>query len=286
MTEQEQTQPQTPTPEQEVGEFISRMTEGLEEKPTANTESQSQPATPEMEDQGSKSNASEGAPDKGSQSPEEVVKDGKTQSETAPAPKEDKQTVDVEEHFDKSSKAFAQLRIENKQKDADFLRLAKLAGFDAKTPEEARAQLDIHMTKYEAKKQNVDPLVLQQLQQREAQIAEQEKLQLRQEARTGFDKLKTQFNLDETKLVAFAQQLQTAGINPFEQRVNLEHEYKLRNYDTLLAAAREAGRQEEIARRTKAQTSATVPSGKVGGTQDTGESIDSVEKLRAFLESK
>ena len=40
MTEQEQTQPQTPTPEQEVGEFISRMTEGLEEKPTANTESQ------------------------------------------------------------------------------------------------------------------------------------------------------------------------------------------------------------------------------------------------------
>ena len=34
-----------------------------------------------MEDQGSKSNASEGAPDKGSQSPEEVVKDDKTQSE-------------------------------------------------------------------------------------------------------------------------------------------------------------------------------------------------------------
>ena len=114
------------------------------------------------------------------------------------------------------------------------------------------------------KNKNVDPLVLQQLQQREAQIAEQEKLQLRQEARTGFDKLKAQFNLDETKLVVFAQQLQTAGINPFEQRVNLEHEYKLRNYDTLLAAAREAGRQEEIARRTKAQTSATVPSGKVG----------------------
>lgn len=284
MDKQEQTQPQTPTLEQEVGEFISRMTEGLEEIPTSNTESQPQPATPEMEDQGSK-NDSEGAPNKGSQSPEEVVKDDKTQSETAPAPKEDKQTVDVEKHFDKSSKAFAQLRIENKQKDAEFLRLAKLAGFDVKTPEEARAQLNLHMTKYEAKKQNVDPLVLQQLQQREAQIAEQERLQIRQEARAGFDKLKTQFNLGETELIAFAQQLQAAGINPFEQRVNLEQEYKLRNFDALIAAAREAGRQEEIARRTKAQTSATVPSGKVGGTQDTGESIDSVEKLRAFLES-
>lgn len=285
MTEQVQ-QTQAPTPEQEVGEFISRMTQGLEEIPATNTESQAQPTTPEMVKSENVIKASEGAPDKGTQSPENVTKEDKPQSVDASTPKEGTQPVDVEEHFDKSSKAFAQLRIDNKQKDADFMRLAKLAGFDANTPEEARAQLDIHMTKFEAKKQNVDPLVLQQLQQREAQIAEQEKLQLKQEARTGFDKLRTQFSLDDNKLVAFAQQLQNAGINPFEQKVNLEQEYKLRNYDALIATAREAGRQEEITRRTKAQTSATTPSSKVGGTQDTGESLDSVEKLRVFLESK
>lgn len=289
MTErQEQTTAPTPEQkEQDIGDFISRMTAGLEEIPTpANTDSQEQPAIPPaVDDQGSK-NASEGAPNTGSQSPDAEAKADKPESEKAPAPKEVKQDVDVEEHFDKSSKAFAEMRIQNKQKDSFILDLAKAAGFDVKDTQEAMDKLKVNLTNLEAKKKNVDPLVLQQLQQREAQIAENEKQQLRQEARTGFDRLKTQFNLDDTKLLAFAQQLQTAGINPFEQRINLEHEYKIRNYDTLIASAKEAGRQEEIARRTKAQTNASTPSGKVGGTQDPGESIDSVEKLRAFLESK
>lgn len=284
--QQAQVQNQGPTPEQAEADFFARFTAGLDEDPTADTASQEPSATPLIktgDDQDSK-DASEGAPNKGSQSPDAESKEDKTQSEKAPAPKEN---INVEEHFDKSSKAFAEQRIQIKQRDGFIMDLAKAAGFDVKDSTEAMEKLRINLTNIEAKKKNVDPLVLQQLQQREAAIAEQEKQQLRQEAHTGFDKLRTQFNLDNNKLLAFAQQLQTAGINPFEQRVNLEQQYKLLNYDTLLAEAREAGRQEEIARRTKAQTSSTTPSGKVGGTQpDTGESLDTVEKLRAFLQIK
>lgn len=289
MTEQEKEKLQTPeqteqTSDQDLGDFISRMTEGLEEIPMANTVSQEQPASSQkVNDQGSLKDASEGAPSKGSQSPDTEIKGEKPQSENASVPKENKQTVDVEEHFDKSGKAFAEMRIQNKQKESFILELAKAAGFEVRDAQDAMDKLKINLTNIEAKKKNVDPLVLQQLQQREAQLAEQEKLQLRQEAHAGFDKLKAQFNLDDNKLVAFAQQLQAAGINPFEQKVNIEHEYKLRNFDALITQAKEAGRQEEIARRTKVQTSATIPSGKVGSTQDTGESIDSVDKLKTFL---
>ncbi len=268
----------------DVDAFMEKFTQGLTEDST-DSDIDTQTPSNQNEDKGDENSttATEGAPGNEPETPKDETPPQSGTSDEAEGAQDSKQKVNVEEHFNKSNQAFAEKRTKQKAQTDLIMRLAQQAGFNAKTPEEAMELIGSNLTSYEAKKKQLDPAVLQELQQREAALVEKERHQLKIEARAGFDNLRTRFNLDENKVLDFAQKLQANGINPFEQRVDLEQQYKLMEFDTLIAAAKEAGRQEEIARRNKVKQSATTPNSKVGGTEDTGGSINTTEELKAFL---
>lgn len=193
----------------------------------------------------------------------------------------------VENVFTKSDKAFAELRTTNKAQGDFLLRMAKLAKLDVKTPAEALEALTAHVSSIEAKHGNLTYEEVERIRQADKEAIDRKAL-LQAEAHAGFDKIKQAHNLSDEDVLSFAGELKAKGINPFEVPVDLVAQYRGMHYEQLMAQAKEEGRQEEIARRTKAQTQSTAPITRQGGTNnnDTGESLNSVDSLSAFLNSK
>ena len=164
--------------------------------------------------------------------------------------------------------------------------MARLAKLEAKTPAEAIAALTKQVEKLEASHGNLTYDEVERIRQQDRDLAEQ-KARLKQQATAGFDELKRLHKLSDQDILSFAGELKAKGINPFEIPVDIVAQYRGMRYDQLIAEAKEAGRQEELARRAKAQTQATIPVTKQGGTDnEPGESLNSVDRLSAFLNSK
>ena len=265
---------------QELDAFVEAFTAGLEPEVTDQP-----PATPpengNTDDQGSTNDAekTEGTPDA-----DEEAKNQQTSSskESDPKTEEDKKQ-DVEEVFTKSDKAFAELRIANKTQGDLLLRMTRLAKIDAKTPAQAIEMLSKHLDQIEANNGNLTYAEVEKIRQQDKDQAEL-KAQLNQQAHAGFEELKKLHTLSDNDMLSFANELKAKGINPFETPIDIVSMYRGMHYDQFIAQAKEAGRQEELARRAKAQTQASTPITRQGGN-DTGESIKSTDSLRAFLES-
>ena len=177
----------------------------------------------------------------------------------APAPAVPDKAPNFEETFDKSSKAFAELRVENKRLNDLLLRYGAYAKVETKDPKAIENMLGTLLTAEEAKTKNIDPLVLRTLQEQEAKLAAYEAEEIRKEANQSFIELQKQFSLDTKDLTSFAKQLSAEGINPFANRgVNLSQHYLALNYQKLIDRAKEAGRAEE-AERQKRVASSTTP---------------------------
>ena len=104
----------------------------------------------------------------------------------------------------------------------------------------------------------------------------------------GFQKVKNEYNLSNEDLNNFAEQLAAKNINPFSgDRVDLLKEYRMLNFDKLLAQAKEAGRQEEIARSLKAKQNSTTPLKTTGNDTPLGETpaVNTVKDLDNLLNS-
>lgn len=274
------------TQDQELSTFVNVFTEGLGLDDIDPEHVGQQPATsPNADDQGSTVTAT--STDDNSGTPESNT-DTKNQPSASknPNPGSQEDRPNVEEVFTKSDRAFAELRTTNKAYGDGFMRLARLAKMDAKNPAEAFEMLCKHMDQLEANNGNLTYADLARIQQEEKDLAAKE-AQLQQQAHEGFEQLRRTFNLSNQDVLSFAEELKSKGINPFAQPVDLIAHYYSAHFNDLIEKAKEAGRQEEIARRTRAQTQATVPLSKNGGVQqDTGESINSTDALRAFLEQR
>ena len=281
------------TKDQELDSFVEAFTAGLEpdvstlessEQPSATP---SEPAAsaeePAKGDQDSNKSSVDGTSD-APKSDEEAKNQQKDESDKGS--KSDEPKENVEDVFTKSDRAFAELRTTNKAQGEFLLRMARLAKLEAKTPAEAIAALTKQVEKLEASHGNLTYDEVERIRQQDRDLAEQ-KAQLRQQATAGFDELKRLHKLSDQDLLSFAGELKAKGINPFEIPVDIVAQYRGMRYDQLIAEAKEAGRQEELARRAKAQTQATIPVTKQGGTDnEPGESLNSVDRLSAFLNSK
>lgn len=281
------------TRDQELDSFVEAFTAGLEpdvstlessEQPSATP---SEPAAsaeePAKGDQDS-NNTPEGGTSDTPNPDEEAKNQQKDESDKGSKSDEPKETV--EDVFTKSDRAFAELRTTNKAQGEFLLRMARLAKLEAKTPAEALAALTKQVEQLEANHGNLTYSEVERIRQQDRDLAEQ-KAQLKQQATAGFDELKRLHKLSDQDLLSFAGELKAKGINPFEIPVDIVAQYRGMRYDQLIAEAKEAGRQEELARRAKAQTQATVPVTKQGGTDnEPGESLNSVDRLSAFLNSK
>lgn len=230
--------------------------------------------------------ALEGAPTEGTQ----AVTSEPSSAAPAPASAQPQQTekpVNLEETFDKSSKAFAEQRLKLKQQNDLMMRFAQTAGIQVTSPEEAFTKLSGIVTQQEAKSKNLDPLVLKTLQEQEAKLAAYEQEEIKKEANTSFLELQKQFKLDNKDLDTFARQLSKEGINPFTQRgINLSQHYLALNYQKLIDRAREQGRAEE-AERQKRIAQSTSPGQQLGQSpnqqqtepQSTGDAFNDFAKL-------
>ena len=223
----------------------------------------------------------------------ENVEESKPQEETASTKDLSENDIDdIEDRMfrgnTKQNKAFAELRMQNKAQAEFIMRLARSAGLNPKDVKEAQEFLSEGATRVEAKKRNIDPETLRQLEEERTELEEDRNQANRQAAMLGFQKVKNEYNLTNEDLNNFAEQLAAKNINPFSgDRVDLLKEYRMLNFDKLLAQAKEAGRQEEIARSLKAKQNSTTPLKTTGNDTPLGETpaVNTVKDLDNLLNS-
>jgi hypothetical protein len=138
----------------------------------------------------------------------------------------------------------------------------------------------------QAKKDNVPVEVLQRLDQLEQLETTFQRQQLQTQAALGFENVKKQFGLDDTKVIEFAKTLLADNINPYEQAIDLVAEYRNRNWEALIKEAEEKGRLAEVQRATKAATHGTEPGAQTGGTPGEPSKINTVADLDKFFQEK
>ena len=182
----------------------------------------------------------------------------------------------------RANAAFAQMRSENTALKKLVNDIAGVLGIDANTPQaQMQAAVQDAIIKAQAKQQNIDPAVLQRLSQLENYKEETEKQALTSKALMGFQTVKNQFKLSDADLDKFADQLMESGVNPFTKEVDLVSEYKLRNFDALIAAAEQRGIAKEATRQTNVAAHSTQPGTNTGAGADSGnpDAIKSVSQL-------
>ena len=182
----------------------------------------------------------------------------------------------------KSAQAFAAMRVELARKDKMLEGVASVLGIDLKS-KDSMDQLQTKLNEALAKKQGVSPEIMDKLNKFE-QMEEQRNIeQVRNNAFMGFQKVKTQFGLDDAKLQEFANQLVAEGKNPFTTPLDLVTEYKLKNFEALLEQAKAQGAQEEIARAAKAGANASTP-GTNQGAQDNSNDVQQISTVKQLNE--
>ena len=182
----------------------------------------------------------------------------------------------------KSAQAFAAMRVELAAKNKMLEGVASVLGIDLKS-KDSMDQLQTKLNEALAKKQGITPEILDKLNRFE-QMEEQRNIeQIRNNAFMGFQKVKTKYGLSNEQLQEFANQLVADGKNPFITQLDLESEYKLKNFDKIMEEAKARGAQEEIARAAKAGANASTP-GNNQGVQTNNNDAKQITTIKGLTE--
>lgn len=182
------------------------------------------------------------------------------------------------------NKAFAEMRIANTKYLGLFTRLGNAIGIQgAQEPEQIVEAIAAKIRELEAKQVNVPPEFLERVERGEQAMQELRQNQLREQAALGFQKVKTEFKLNDEELVAFANQLNDAQINPFTMEVNLMDEYRRLNFDTIVQKRIEEALAKEAARQDKVDGHSSTPPATKGAGGGTETKINTVAGMKNFL---
>lgn len=184
---------------------------------------------------------------------------------------------------DKTARAFAAMRVQNTKYEKALEAVAKTMGLDPKNMDAVLQKISETNTQKEAEQAKVPVEFLQRVQNLEAQTEQYRMQEIQRNAYAGFQQLKDQYHLDDQALVNFATTLASSGMNPMTTPVDVVREYKLRNFDTLLAQAKEQGRQEEVARSSKGTAQGATVLDKTGIPPVNPEKITTTQQLTEFL---
>ena len=186
----------------------------------------------------------------------------------------------------KANQAFAQMRSENSSLKRLIGDIASVLGIDANIPQDQmHAAVQNAVIQAQAKQQNVDPALLQEISQLKQFKQQAEQQSFTTKALIGFQTVKNQFNLTDTEIDAFADALMKDGVNPFTNEVNLVSEYKLRNFDKLIAAAEKRGAAQEATRQQNVAAHSTSPNKNTGkGADSEPEKITSMQELTNWFD--
>lgn len=229
------------------------------------------------------------------QSTDDTVAQGTESTETGTQTQQDSQDqTDNQQQADddtqkdnrvKANAAFAQMRSENTALKKLVGDIAGVLGINPNTPQaQMQSAVQEAILKAQAKQQNLDPAVLQRLQQLEQYKEANERQSLTNKAYMGFQTVKNQFNLSDKELDSFAEQLMQAGVNPFTTDVDLVSEYKLRNFDRLITAAEQRGAAKEVERQQNVAQHSSQPNKTTGaGSNSEPDKITSTTELTSWF---
>lgn len=186
--------------------------------------------------------------------------------------------------------AYAQLRNENSAYKNAMAALLEKAGLNAaeySSPQQLLEMLQTAEIEEQAEEYKIPPEILHKMNRMEQFLQEQQRVQLHETANAGFQTVQQKYGLNDAQLIAFANQLQADGINPYETMVDLDREFVYRNFDALLAQERSKFTQAAAQQQTHsyAQKHSTTPS-RVVGTNSSflgGDKINTMAQLNKLL---
>lgn len=185
----------------------------------------------------------------------------------------------------KQAKAWAEMRVQNKNYEKILKGVAGVLGVDGTNPDTMLQALNDKVNEAQAKAQGVPKELLERLNQLEERDKMFEQEEIKRNAYLGFQNLKNDFGLDDKALSSFADELIQEGLNPFEQHVDIETAFIKTHYKDLITQAEERGIKREQERAAKANTQGSTPNNKNG--QDPGgvQKINNIADLNKWYDS-
>lgn len=185
----------------------------------------------------------------------------------------------------KQNQAFARMRTENAEMRKTLNMMAEILGVDARLPtNEMSAILQKQARSALAKKNNIDPQILERLDHLEAINAEYTQMQLQQKATTAFQNIQNNYGATDADLTAFVDDLMREGFDLSDPKADLEVEFIRRNFAAIQKRAIDQAVAAEQERATKAG-GASRPA-KKQGQEDNSEhgDITTLDALNKFFE--
>lgn len=196
--------------------------------------------------------------------------------------KESEQTPPVQP--DRNNAAFAAMRVELSKYKKVLKNAAQLAGLDPNVDLEVLEEsFQKNLINKQAEETKIPPEFIARMTKNEEQLTVLQQKEYANNALVGFAKVKQDYKLTNNQLADFAQGLKLSGVDPFKQPVDIVREYRLRNFDSLLEAAKRQGELEATERLAKAEKSSSTPGDKAGGDPGAASKINSLSEFEAFL---
>ena len=158
-------------------------------------------------------------------------------------------TVDPE--MEARNQAFAALRVQNAKYQKAMARVAQALG--ATNEDEAMEKLIGASYDVQAKRENVDPVILRRLTDLEEKNQMLDTATKQQFIRDSFGAVQKKFNLDEKEVIAFAQKLTDQNVDIFNSNVPLDTLYLGLYHDTITSKKLEAEKQNWIKGQSEAE---------------------------------
>ena len=188
----------------------------------------------------------------------------------------------------KDQRAFAAMRVQNKQLSDMLGKIAKANGIEFSSQEDLMEKLNDDAIGRLAERQGTPKELLQRMEILERNSNAYLQQQMEQKVTNDFLALQAKYGLDEQGLLAFAKQLGDNGVDPFTQDVDIESMYVRYNLDTIVDSRVQAAVEAALKRDAQAGAHSSQPSGLAGSPgqgQDSNYQINSVAGLTQLLAS-
>lgn len=194
------------------------------------------------------------------------------------------QTETISKADNKQNQAFARMRTENAQMHKTMVMMAQILGIDPKMPaDQLSAQLEAQTRNALARKNNMDPQILERLDHLEQINAEYTRMQNQNKIQTSLRNIQEKFKATDDDLKAFINDLVSENFDATAENADLEHEFISRNFEKILKNRVDAAVKEEQERSAKA-AGASKPDSKTGKDRRVeNHEINSIAELESFF---
>lgn len=217
-------------------------------------------------------------------SDENAQAEGAEEGSEEPDQEQQQPEPQVNVNLQKQNQAFARMRTENAQMLKTITAMAQVLGVNPnQSIDQLSAQLQAQAMGAIAKANNMDPAILQRLDQLEAINAEYTRVKLENEVTTTLNNIGSKYGATEADLVEFVQTLIDDGYDVAAPGADLESEFIKRNFAAINQRSIDKAIQAEQNRSVKG-SGASKPLNKQG-QEDNSEThdINTVEDLDKFF---